>query len=118
MTLKEIAPIIDLDLERIVALFMGKEEMYVKFLRKFPENVSRLLDDLEIAVKDDNHEAIEAAVHGIKGVASNLGIGKVTDLGTTMLSEIRSNNFSNLNEHYPKLIEETNQAITYIEQLD
>ena len=118
MTLREIAPIIELDLDRIVALFGGREEMYVKFLRKFPDNVSKLLVDLEEAVKNDNHEAIEAAAHGIKGVASNLGVGKVTECGAALLLDIRQNTPENIPEHNTKLVEETRKAISYIEQLD
>ena len=33
MTLQEVASKVNLDLERTFALFMGKEEMYVKYLK-------------------------------------------------------------------------------------
>jgi len=118
MTLHEIAPIIDLDLERIVVLFGGREEMYIKFLRKFPDNVKNLLVGLDEAVKNNDHKAIEAAAHGIKGVASNLGVSKVTEYGTALMQDIRQNTPENIAEHYAKLAEVTKLAISYIEQLD
>ena len=118
MTLQEIAPIIELDLGRKDALFGGREDMYVKFLRKFPDNVNKLLIDLETAVGTKNNVAIEAAAHGIKGVASNLGIGEVTRLGTALMLDIRENTPENIEEHYSKLVEETRKAIKYIGLLD
>jgi HPt (histidine-containing phosphotransfer) domain-containing protein len=118
MKLQEIASIIDLDLERTFALFMGKEEMYVKYLKKFPGNVERLLDDLETAVADNDKHGIEAAAHGIKGVAANLGIQKVTALGTALMLDIRDNTSDKINEHYEQLVEKTREAISYIQKLD
>lgn len=118
MTLHEIAPLIDLDLSRVVALFMGKEEMYVKFLRKFPDNLKRLLGELKEAVESDSHEAIEAAAHGIKGIASNLGVRHVTDLGTALMLDIREKTPENIKEHYEALVIEAEKAISYIEKLD
>jgi len=118
MTLHEIAPIIALDLDRIVALFGGREDMFVKFLRKFPNNVKNLLVDLDEAVKNNDHKAIEAAAHGLKGVAANLGVGKVTEYGTALMQDIRQNTPENIEEHYTKLVEATKLAINYIEQLD
>ncbi|MCL2052416.1 MAG: Hpt domain-containing protein [Lachnospiraceae bacterium] len=118
MKLQEIAQFIDLDLKRIDVLFMGKEELYKKFLRKFPENVKGLLVELEEAVEKNNHEKIEACAHAIKGVASNLGVDKVTEFGTALMLDIRNNTPENINEHYKVLVEETEKAITYIEQLD
>lgn len=118
MTLHEIAPIIDLDLDRVIALFMGKEEMYLKFLRKFPDNARRLLDELAEAVGSKNHEAIEAAAHGIKGVASNLGVTKVTATSTALMLDVRENTPGQIEGHYEQLVSEVKEAITYIEQLD
>ena len=118
MTLKEIAPIINLDLERVVALFMGKEEMYIKFLKKFPDNAAKLLTDLHEAVKNNDHEKIEAAAHGMKGVAGNLGVQEVINYGTALMLDIRNNTPENIPEHYQKVVAETEKAITYIEKLD
>ncbi|MCL2718185.1 MAG: Hpt domain-containing protein [Lachnospiraceae bacterium] len=118
MILKDIAPVISLDLGRVDALFMGREDMYLKFLRKFPENVKRLLVELKEAVENNDHQAIEAAAHGIKGVASNLGVGNVTELGTALMLDVRENTPELIAEHYTKLVEEIEKAISYIEKLD
>ncbi|MCL2254007.1 MAG: Hpt domain-containing protein [Lachnospiraceae bacterium] len=118
MTLHEVAAKIDLDLERTFALFMGKEDMYVKYLRKFPDNARRLLIELEEAVKSENHEKIEAAAHGIKGVAANLGIRRVTEFGTALMLDIRENTTEKIKDHYPKLVEEAEKAISCIEELE
>ena len=118
MTLREIAPIINLDLERTFALFMGKEDTYVKFLKRFPSNVENLMINLAEAVKNNNYQEVEAAAHGIKGVASNLGILKVSDISSALMLDVRESKFEDIEEHYEKLVEVTKQAIEYIEKLD
>jgi HPt (histidine-containing phosphotransfer) domain-containing protein len=118
MTLQELAPIIELDLERTFALFMGKEEMYIKYLKKFPENVSGLLNELKAAAAESDYHKIETAVHGIKGVAANLGIKPVTALGTDIMRDIRENHFDSIPEYCAQLVEKAELAITYIEKLD
>jgi HPt (histidine-containing phosphotransfer) domain-containing protein len=117
MTLQEIAPIIDLQLEMCTTLFMGNEDMYVKYLRKFPDNVRKILPDLEKAVAEGNSAAIEAAAHSIKGVAANLGVKQVSDLGGALMLDIRNNTPDNIAAHYTELAEKIELAIEYIEKL-
>lgn len=118
MTLKEIAPIIDLDLEHGVSLFMGREEFYLKYLKKFPESIRGLLIELDEALKEKDDIKIEAAAHSIKGVAGNLGVREVAALGSSLILDIRERTYENIEEHYNELVKHINKAITYIENLD
>ena len=118
MTLQEIAPIIDLDTERTIALFMGKEDMYIKYLKKFPENARRLLPDLETAVAEGDHAKIEATAHAIKGVAANLGVRSVAEPGAALMLDIRNMTIDLVAGHHAQLVEKTALAIEYIEKLD
>jgi HPt (histidine-containing phosphotransfer) domain-containing protein len=118
MTIQEIAPLIDLDLDRSLALFMGKEDMYIKYLKKFPANVEKLLVNLEQAVADNEPQAIEAAAHAIKGVAANLGIQKVVKGGGALMLDIRDNTLDLVAGHYAELVENCQVAIENIEKLD
>ena len=67
--------------------FAGNEAVCVRLVKKFPgdENYKHYLD--EIAVQDLNHA--EGSVHTLKGVASNLGLTKVSDLTQKIVDEIR-----------------------------
>jgi HPt (histidine-containing phosphotransfer) domain-containing protein len=118
MTIQEIAPFINLDLERSIALFMGKEDMYVKYLKKFPENVNKLLANLETAVAANDEQAIESAAHAIKGVAANLGLQQVASLGGALMLDIRDKTLDLVAGHYAELVEKAKTAIEYIEKLD
>jgi HPt (histidine-containing phosphotransfer) domain-containing protein len=118
MTLQEIAPIIDLQLEQSLNLFMGKEEMYVKYLHKFPDNVRKLMPGLAEAVAAGNSHEVETAAHGIKGVAANLGIKQVSDYAAALMLDVRENTPDKIAAHYAALVEKVDQAIEYIEKLD
>ncbi|MDR0220002.1 MAG: Hpt domain-containing protein [Lachnospiraceae bacterium] len=118
MTLHEIAPLIDLQLEQSLSLFMGKEDMYVKYLKKFPDNVRKLMPGLEEAVAAGDSTGIETAAHSIKGVAANLGLKQVSDPGAALMLDIRENTLDKVAAHYAELAEKVNLAIEYIEKLD
>ncbi len=118
MTLREIASKVNLDLERTFALFMGKEEMYVKYLKKYPDNARRILSELETAVESDDYKGIEASAHGLKGVSANLGLQTVTEDSAALVMDIRANTHENIREDYQQLLEHTEFAIKCIEDLD
>ncbi len=118
MTLNEVASVIDLDLKRTFSLFMGKEEMYVKYLKKFPENAERIMAELATAVRNNDHKGIEAGAHGLKGVSANLGIQKVTEISTALMLDIRENTYDNIGRDYEQLQEQVRLAVEYIGKLD
>lgn len=118
MTLKEIAPKVNLDLERTFALFMGKEDMYVKYLKKYPENAKRLMEELKEAVAQNDYKGIESSAHGLKGVSANLGLQAVTEISAALVMDIRKNTYEKIIDDYHMLVEETDMAINCIEQLE
>lgn len=67
--------------------FAGNEAICVRLLKKFPgdENYNHYLS--EIQAQDLNHA--EGSVHTLKGVASNLGLTKISDLTQKIVDEIR-----------------------------
>lgn len=118
MTLQEVAANIKLDMDRTLTLFMGKEEMYVKFLKKYPANAQKLLADLEAAVQAGDHKGIEAGAHGLKGVSANLGVLDVAESSAVLVADIRDAKYEHIAADYQRLLEQTRTAVTYIEQLD
>ena len=63
------------DVKTTINRFMGKEELYLKFIFKFPEdkNMSSLLESFE---KKD-YEGVFNSAHSLKGVTGNLGLNPV-----------------------------------------
>lgn len=118
MTLQEIAPKVNLDLERTFALFMGKEEMYVKYLKKYPDNARRILCELKTAVENGDYKGIESSAHGLKGVSANLGLQTITENSAALVLDIRGNTYENIQEDYNQLLNHAEYAIECIEELE
>lgn len=76
------------DVKGTLKRFMGNENMYLKFLKRFPEdlNYQKLGASLEAA---DYEEAFRCA-HTLKGVAANLGLAPVQETVSGMVEELRS----------------------------
>lgn len=73
-----------------VERFMDDEEMYLKYVRDFPEegSMKKLID--AVAAKD--YDAAEKAVHALKGIVNNLGFIPLADASIDMLEELRDDN--------------------------
>ena len=67
---------------------MGKEELYLKFLKKFPEdqNYQKLGESLEAG----NYEEAFRNAHTLKGVAANLGLVPVQTVVSGLVEELRN----------------------------
>lgn len=75
------------DVKETLRRFMGNENMYMKFLKKFPDdpNYQNLGSSLE---KGDYEEAFKYA-HTLKGVSANLGIVPVQTAVSGLVEELR-----------------------------
>lgn len=73
--------------QELLKRFANNEAICVRLVKKFPgdENYKHYLD--EIRVQD--FAKAEGSVHTLKGVASNLGLTKVSDLTQKIVDEIR-----------------------------
>lgn len=60
------------DLERVMKRFMGKEELYLKFLNRFPEDMN--FQNMQQQFQQGNLEEAFKAAHTLKGLAANLGL--------------------------------------------
>ena len=76
------------DVQATLKRFMGNENMYLKFLKKFPgdPNYQKLGESLEAG---DYEEAFKCA-HTLKGVAANLGLVPVQTTVSGLVEELRS----------------------------
>lgn len=70
--------------------FMDDEEMYLKYIREFPEEptMARLVK----AVEAEDYSEAEKAVHALKGIVNNLGFLPFADATVDMLEELRADN--------------------------
>lgn len=78
------------DVEATLRRFMGNENMYLKFLKKFPgdQNYQNLGTSLEAG----NYEEAFRYAHTLKGVAANLGLVPMQTAVSGIVEELRSKN--------------------------
>ncbi|MBQ4529911.1 MAG: Hpt domain-containing protein [Lachnospiraceae bacterium] len=60
------------DLEIVIGRFMGNEEMYIKFLKRFMEDEN--FQNMQKHYKQGNVEEAFKASHTLKGLTANLGL--------------------------------------------
>lgn len=94
MDLRQTAQEIGIDLEANLGRFMGNEELYVKFLKKFTEDKN--MEYIAQAQETMNIKDLEAAAHALKGVAANLGLQGVSDRANSIVVCCRSGKYDDI----------------------
>ena len=67
---------------------MGNEGMYMKFLKRFPEDPN--YQNLGVSLEAGNYEEAFRCAHTLKGVAANLGLVPVQTAVSGLVEELRS----------------------------
>lgn len=97
---------------------IGTEQRIIKYLRKF-QNVTDY-DDLLKALEEKDYETAFRAVHSIKGMCLNLGVGKLGQSSHVLCEELRNgepkNDITMMLEQVGKDFTETIDAIGQIEE--
>lgn len=76
------------DVDNTISRFMGKEDLYIKFLNKFQSDQS--FENIEKAIADQNPEEAFKAAHTLKGVASNLGLNPIAQCASDITELLRN----------------------------
>lgn len=67
---------------------LGKEERITKYLHKFVE--SDPIAEFDKALQNDSFEECFRALHSIKGMCLNLGLGKLSESSSALCEEYRN----------------------------
>lgn len=76
------------DVDSAMERFMNKEEMYLRFLGKFPSDPS--FGQIKGFIDDMDYEGALKSVHTLKGVAGNLGLTPLYDVAADMVTKYRA----------------------------
>lgn len=76
------------DVKSTLRRFMGNEGMYMKFLKRFPEDPN--YQNLGVSLEAGNYEEAFRCAHTLKGVAANLGLVPVQTAVSGLVEELRS----------------------------
>lgn len=68
----------NVDIEETISRFMGNEELYIKFLKRYPDE-DKITPVVEAAAAKDFDKLVSAA-HKLKGVSANLGMNGIAQM--------------------------------------
>lgn len=82
------------DLEKTLHRFLENKDLYVKFLKKFLDdpNYAQMQED----VKAKDYVKLLESSHALKGLSGNLGLDPMFEKLSKMVSDIRANDYSDI----------------------
>jgi len=104
-----------IDYDAAMTLFMGKQEILERFLKKFLNDAS--YEQLKNAIEAHDCEAAFKAAHTLKGVAGNLSMKTFAKTVSDMTEEFRAGNFEGGIVYVDQLDEQYKATIDFISQL-
>ena len=84
------------DVKNTIKRFMGKEEMYQKFLGKFMSDQN--YDNLGKNLEEKNYEEAYKCAHTLKGVTANLGLDPIQSVVSDLVEELRGKKAEEVDE--------------------
>lgn len=110
--MKEKLTEIGVDYDEVLKRFMGKEDFYLRMLKKFLDDKN--YEGLKQAVEQKNWPEVFTHAHTVKGLCGNLGLGGMLEYIGPLTEEVRSepydeasivNYMNSVSEVYEKTIE-------------
>lgn len=98
-----------------VERFMGKEELFEKFLKRFPGDPN--MAKLQAAAESGDKEAALTAAHTLKGTCGNLSMTVLFDLLAKQVSLFREGQWEAGTGMMPKITAAYEQAAAVIQEL-
>lgn len=86
--MKEKLMTVGVEYDEVLKRFMGKEDFYLRMLRKFLDDQN--YNGLKQAVNDKNWKDAFVYAHTVKGLCGNLGLGGILDYAAPLTEELRS----------------------------
>lgn len=105
-----------IDYDDGVNRFIGRPEMFISFLKRFPADTT--YQELEQAMNEKNIKKAFQAGHTIKGVAGNLSLSRLYNVLVPFVDALRGDDdIDKAASLYPQVKEEYTKAVSFIEQL-
>jgi len=104
-----------IDYDSAMNLFMGKQEILEKFLKKFLNDAS--YEQLKTAIANEDCDAAFKAAHTLKGVAGNLSMKELAKVVSDMTEEFRAGNLSAGLAYVDEVDNQYKSVIEFISQL-
>ena len=82
---------VGVDPEDAINRFLGKEELYQKFLKKYPDDTE--IDTIRQGFKNKDAFEVFRAGHTLKGIAANLGLEGIQNRASEITEYTRGKSF-------------------------
>lgn len=105
---------IGIDTVHTLERFGGNEGLYIRFLNKFPADPN--ITQLKEAITARDYKTAQACAHTIKGVSANLGMGRLSDSCSELVSRLRADETEDLKELMDRLLSDYEKIIAVIEE--
>lgn len=79
---------VGVDYDEVLKRFMGKEDFYLRMLKKFLDDKN--YEELKQAVEQKNWAEAFTHAHTVKGLCGNLGLGGMLEYVEPLTEEVRS----------------------------
>ena len=101
MVLKDLADKLNIELSSSIARFGGNEMLFVKFLKKLPDD--NTFKALEESFLNKDYDEMERSAHTLKGISANLGLNDISRLSDDIVVALRNKNLDNIDDMFKKL---------------
>jgi two-component system, sensor histidine kinase and response regulator len=91
----------------------GDREIYNELMDLFIENADLQMQQMEVAVANDDADSVEKLAHSIKGAAANLGIMMVQQTAQVLELAGREKRIADINQPYQQLVHEMQRFRQY-----
>ena len=99
------------DIKTSLERFMEDEELYLSFIKKFPETSN--VDKLTQLILDKDYENAVLEAHTLKGVTGNLGLTPLYEGFTEIVNDMRAGDYIDIDKKY-EAIKDNYKAVCVI----
>ncbi len=99
---------IGVDVDKTISRFMDNSEIYITFLKRFPDEDR--ITPIKDAVREHDSEKLAEKAHKLKGVAANLGMNGLSGAAEVIVQKARNGTSDGLDGDI-SLVESLNEEI-------
>lgn len=82
---------LDVDIEGTLSRFCDNDELYMKFLLRFPDEDR--LTPIKDSISAQNYDMLLQAAHKLKGTSANLGMNRLSAKAEKIVKKVRSGEY-------------------------
>lgn len=83
---------LEVDIEGTLSRFCDNEELYMKFLLRFPDEDR--ITPIKDSISAQNYEMLLQAAHKLKGTSANLGMNRLSSKAEKIVKKVRSSDYT------------------------